>query len=77
MKDAAERDLAIGGSDLAAQAFGAGLIDECCLFVAPIAVGGGKRALPTDSRIELELLDERPFGNGMVFLRYGVGPPSR
>jgi hypothetical protein len=34
-------------------------------------VGAGKRALP-DVRLDLELLDQRRFGNGTVFLRYGV-----
>ena len=70
IKAAAGRDLTVGGPDLAAHAFRAGLVDECQLFVAPIAVGGGKRSLPTDVRVRLELLDERRFGNGMVYLRY-------
>jgi dihydrofolate reductase len=70
LKAAAERDLTVGGPDLAAQAFKAGLVDECQLFVAPIVVGGGKQSLPNHVRIELELVDERRFGNGMVHLRY-------
>ena len=67
MKASAGRDIAVSGPELAAQAFGAGLADECQLFVAPIAVGGGKRPLPSDVRVRLELLDERRFGNGMVY----------
>jgi dihydrofolate reductase len=70
MKAAAGRDLAVGGPELAAQAFAAGLVDECHLFLAPIIVGGGKRSLPDGVRVGLELLDERRFGNGMVHLRY-------
>jgi len=70
MKAAAGRDISVGGPDLAAQAIEAGLVDECHLFVAPIVVGGGTRALPDDVRLELELLDERRFGNGMVHLHY-------
>jgi dihydrofolate reductase len=70
LKAAAGRDLAVGGPDLAAQAFEAGLVDECHLFVAPIMVGGGTQSLPDNVRLELELLDERRFGNGMVHLRY-------
>ncbi|HEX3562713.1 MAG TPA: dihydrofolate reductase family protein [Solirubrobacterales bacterium] len=70
LKAAAESDLAVGGPNLAAQAFEARLIDECQLFLAPIVVGGGKRMLPDDLRLELELLAERRFGNGMVHLRY-------
>jgi dihydrofolate reductase len=60
----------VGGPDLAAQAFKAGLVDELHLFVTPIMVGGGKRSLPNDVRVKLELLDERRFGNGMVYLHY-------
>jgi dihydrofolate reductase len=70
MKASAVRDMIVGGADLAAQAFRAGLVDECHLFVAHIVVGGGKRSLPDDVRVKLELLDERRFGSGMVYLHY-------
>ena len=73
MKASAGQDMLVGGPNLAAQAFGAGLVDECHLFVAPILVGGGKRSLPSDVRLELELLDERRFGGGTVYLRYRTG----
>jgi dihydrofolate reductase len=72
MKASAGRDVTVGGPDLAAQAFRAGLIDECQLFLTPIIVGGGKRALPDEVRVKLELLDERRFGNGVVHLRYAT-----
>jgi dihydrofolate reductase len=58
--------------NLAAHAFRAGLVDQCYLFLAPIIVGGGKRALPEDVRLKLELEDQRRFGNGMVYLSYRV-----
>jgi dihydrofolate reductase len=70
LKASAGRDLTVGGPDLAAQAFKAGLVDECHLFIAPMVVGGGNQALPDHVRLRLELLDERRFGNGMVHLRY-------
>jgi dihydrofolate reductase len=70
LKASAERDLTVGGPDLAAQAIKAGLVDEYQLFLSPIMVGGGKQALPDDVRVELELLEERRFGNGTVYLRY-------
>ena len=70
LKEAVEQDILIGGPELAAQAFRSGLIDECQLFLIPIIVGGGKRSLPDNVRLELELLEERRFGNGTVFLRY-------
>jgi dihydrofolate reductase len=65
-------DIAIGGAELAGQAIGAGLVDECHLLLCPIVVGGGKRALPDSVRAQLELLDERRFRNGVVHLHYGV-----
>jgi len=72
MKASVERDISVGGPGLAAQAFKAGLVDECHLFLAPIVVGGGNRSLPDDVRVKLELLDERRFAGGMVYLRYRV-----
>jgi dihydrofolate reductase len=70
LKAVAQRDITVGGSDLAAQAIEAGLVDEFDLFLAPIVVGGGKRALPDDVRVQLELLDECRFGNGVIYLHY-------
>lgn len=69
-KETAEHDILIGGPSLAAHAFRSGLIDEYHLFLTPIIVGGGKQSLPNNVRLELELMEERRFGNGMVFLRY-------
>jgi dihydrofolate reductase len=70
MKATAARDITVGGPELAAQALKAGLVDECHLIISPIIVGGGKPSLPGDVRLELELLDERRFGNGVVHLHY-------
>ena len=70
MKATSERDLGIGGPDLAAQAFRAGLVDEVQLFLSPIVVGGGTRALPEGVRAPLELQDMRRFGNGVVLLQH-------
>jgi dihydrofolate reductase len=74
MKASAGRDITVGGSDLAAQAIKAGLVDEYHLFLTPIIVGGGKQSLPDNVRLELELLDERRFGNGVVHLHYRAKP---
>jgi len=70
MKASGERDITVGGPNLAAQALNAGLVDECHLFIVPIVVGGGNRSLPDNVRMKLELLDERRFGNGVVHLHY-------
>jgi dihydrofolate reductase len=72
LKAAADRDLTVGGPVLAAEAFRAGLIDEVCLFLVPVVVGGGKPCFPADVRFKLTLLDERRFGNGTVHLRYAT-----
>ena len=70
LKDSAGADISVGGPELAGQALRAGLVDECHLFLSPIVVGGGNPALPDGVRVPLELLDERRFGNGVVYLRY-------
>lgn len=72
LKAAARQDLFIGGPGLATHAFRAGLIDECHLFLVPVSVGGGKKFLPDNIRLEMELLEDRRFGNGVVYLRYQV-----
>jgi dihydrofolate reductase len=72
MKESASRDISVGGSELAAQAIVAGLVDECHLFVGPVIVGGGKRAFPSGVRVRLDLLDERRFESGVVHLHYGI-----
>ena len=72
LKQSAGADITVGGAELAGQAFGAGLVDECHLFLHPIVVGGGKRALPDNVRMQLELIDERRFRSGVVHLHYRV-----
>ena len=72
MKAEATADLSVGGPDLAAQALRAGLVDELHLLLNPVVVGGGTAALPAGLRLTLELLDERRFGNGVVYLRHAV-----
>jgi dihydrofolate reductase len=70
VKETAGHDLTVGGAALAAEAFGAGLVDELQLFLTPVLVGGGKHALPQSVSLKLELLEERRFRGGTVFLRY-------
>jgi len=70
MKIQEDADISVGGPNLADHAFKAGLVDECHLFVAPVVIGGGTQGLPTNVRLALQLLDERRFESGMVYLRY-------
>ena len=74
LKASSERDISLGGPELAAQALKAGLVDELHLFLTPIIVGGGNQALPDHVRVKLELLDERRFASGVVYLRYRTMP---
>jgi dihydrofolate reductase len=73
LKATAGRDLTVGGPDLAAQAIGAGLVDEYQLFLVPVIVGTGKRYLPDNVRVSLDLVDERRFRNGTIYLHYRTG----
>jgi dihydrofolate reductase len=70
LKLSSTADISVGGGDLAGQAIGAGLVDEYHIFLCPIVIGGGKRTLPGNVRVQLELLDERRFKNGVVHLHY-------
>ena len=72
MKARSERDITVGGSELAGEAIRAGLVDELHLVISPVMVGAGKKALPDAVRLRLDLLDERRFGGGAVHLRYRV-----
>jgi dihydrofolate reductase len=72
LKRSSGRDISIGGADLARQAFSADLVDECHLFLCPVVVGRGKRALPDEGLLRLELLDEQRFRSGVVHLHYRV-----
>jgi len=72
LKASADRDVSIGGPHLAAEAMKTGLVDETQLFVAPVVVGGGTRCFPYGVHLRLELVEERRFANGMVYLRHRV-----
>ncbi|GAA4971898.1 dihydrofolate reductase family protein [Kineococcus glutinatus] len=72
LKESSAADLSVGGAALGAEAFRHGLVDECVLLLHPVLVGGGKPALPRGVRLGLELLEERRFGNGAVYVRHAV-----
>lgn len=72
LKASATSDLTVGGASLAGHALKAGLVDECHLLIRPILIGGGKPALPSGTRADLELLDDRRLSNGVVYLRYRI-----
>jgi dihydrofolate reductase len=70
MKLTSEWDLLIGGPELDAQAVAASLVDDVHLFLTPVIVGGGTRALPDHVRLDLELVDERRFADGTVYMHH-------
>jgi dihydrofolate reductase len=72
LKARVSQDILVGGAELAANAFRAGLVDECQLLLLPWMVGGGKRALPEGVRMPLKLLAQRSFSSGVVYLRYSL-----
>ena len=72
LEESSDRDITVGGPGLAGQAMAAGLVDEVQLLLVPVLVGGGKRALPDGVPAQLELLDERRFRGGVVYLRYAL-----
>jgi dihydrofolate reductase len=72
LKETSDRDITIGGPELAGQALAAGLVDELHLFLHPVSVGGGKGALPGDAHVRLELLAERRFRSGVIHRHYQV-----
>ena len=74
LKESDSRELSVGGAELAGHAMRAGLVDELHLFLNPIVVGGGKRALPDDVTVKLELLGERRFASGVVYVQYRMAP---
>jgi dihydrofolate reductase len=72
MKETLSHDFSINGAELASHALRVGLVDEVQLFLMPIVVGAGKPAFPNDAHVAFELLEQRRFANGQVFLRYAV-----
>jgi riboflavin biosynthesis pyrimidine reductase len=74
LKSRSKRNLSVGGATLAGRAMDAGLVDEVRLFLTPVVVGGGLAAFSDDARQQLDLVEERRFGGGTVFLRYRVRP---
>ena len=65
-------DLVLGGADLGATFMRLSLIDEYRMYVHPVVIGAGKPMF-RDGAANLQLIDSRTFGNGVVLLRYGRG----
>ena len=74
LKRDTDRDITIDGPHIASHAIRSGLIDEMQVFIVPVIVGGGNRFYPNGVRLNLELLENRRFTNGTVYLQYAVKP---
>jgi dihydrofolate reductase len=72
LKESSDADITVGGAELGGQALAAGLVDVCQLFLCPVLVGAGKRALPDNVHAQLDLLDTRRFAGGVVYLHYAI-----
>jgi len=72
LKAQAAADLSVGGPHLAAEALRAGLVDELHLYLMPRVIGRGNAALPEDVRLRLDLVDQRRFASGVVYLAYRI-----
>ncbi|MER7727553.1 dihydrofolate reductase family protein [Streptomyces sp. NPDC096323] len=71
LKEQPGGDLSVGGAGLAASFAALGLIDEYRVYVHPVLIGRGTPMFPTtDTLTALRLTGTRPFGNGVVELRY-------
>jgi dihydrofolate reductase len=71
LKEQPGRDMSVGGAELASTFMQLGLIDEYRLYVHPIVLGGGKPMFPRlHDNINLQLVETRTFGSGVVLLRY-------
>jgi len=77
LKANTERDINVAGPELAAQAIQAGLVDEFQMRICPVVIGNGKRFFPSGARLDLELIDQRRFRNGEIFLRYAIRGQSK
>ena len=76
LKEAEERDIGVGGAELAGQALAACLVDEIQLFLVPAVVGCGKPALSVQDHLALQLVDERSFANGTIYLHHRIARSS-
>lgn len=70
LKAGSDHDLSIDGPTIAAQAIAAGLVDEYAVFMTTSAVGGGTRFFPDGVRLDLEMVEHRVFGSGLIYARY-------
>jgi dihydrofolate reductase len=67
------KDLDIGGPTIASTFIHLGLVDEYRLFVNPVVLGGGMPFFPAlNHPINLQLIESRAFGSGVIYLRYQV-----
>ncbi|MCE7062129.1 dihydrofolate reductase family protein [Dyadobacter sp. CY343] len=72
LKAESPHDISVDGTELAAVAIKAGLVDEIHQIICPVLVGGGKRFYPDGVKLDLKLFDERHFDSGVVILKYAV-----
>lgn len=72
LADGSQKDVSIGGAELAGQALAAGIVDELHLLLVPVVVGGGKRALPDGVTAQLRLIETKGLSGGVVYAHHAV-----
>jgi len=64
------QDLSLSGATLAETCIKNGLVDEYLIYVNPVVLGGGRPMFPKGVNLSVRLIENRPFGCGVVRLRY-------
>jgi len=66
-------DIYVDGSSVLIHALAQhNLVDEYSLLVYPLVLGSGKRVFADDVRVDMKLVETKPFPTGVVLMRYAV-----
>lgn len=65
-------DIGVGGATIATALLHAALLDEVMLFTHPTVLGRGRGLFDDDPRVDLDLIEARTYGQGVVLQRYDV-----
>ena len=78
LRDATDGSIGVGGAALATQLLRVGLLDELLLFTHPAILGFGRPLFDDyDLPIDLDLLEQRSFSQGVTMHRYAIRDARR
>lgn len=72
LRASTEGRISVGGATLATQLLRAGLLDELMLWTHPAILGFGRSLFDDDRPIDLDLLEQRTFKQGVTLHRYAI-----